>query len=89
MMVAYSNQLLVLLETADAHETLAMIENEGEDSSTESIKKPYFKFYQNNEVIDEVPFESDWASMEDKLRETLKRYGGGNGSYKHDDGKVY
>ena len=27
--------------------------------------------------------------MEDKLRETLKRYGGGNGSYKHDDGKVY
>jgi hypothetical protein len=89
LMVAYSNQLLVLLETADAYETLAMIEREGDDSAKEAVRKPYFKFFKNNEVIDEVPYESDWASMEEKLREALKRHGGSNGNYKYDDGKVY
>ena len=46
-MVAYSNQLLVLLETADAHETLAMIEKEGDENTKEATKKPYFKFFKN------------------------------------------
>ena len=66
-----------------------MIEKEGEDDGKEAIKKPYFKFFQNNEVIDEVPYESDWANMEDKLKEIMKRHGGSNGNYKYDDGKVY
>ena len=51
--------------------------------------KPYFKFYKNSELVDEVKYESSWSSHEPKVRSALTRHNGGNISYDKNDGKVY
>ena len=51
--------------------------------------KPYFKFYKNGQLTDEVKYEQSWSSHEPKVRAALNKHNGGNIQYSHSDGKVY
>ena len=44
--------------------------------------KPYFKFYKNGELLDEVKYMSEWTQHEPLVREALDRHNGGIGGYK-------
>ena len=86
-MAEYSNQLLELLETEGAHEVLALFEKEGSKDAPE-VPKPFFKFYKNGEMIDEVKFMSSWSEHEIKVREVMAKHNGPSGSYSW-EGKIY
>ena len=57
--------------------------------------KPYFKFFQRGNKIDEVPYLSPWSSNEQKVRDALARHHGAGaagesaGNYDSNDGKVF
>ena len=50
--------------------------------------KPYFRFYKNGTMMDEVRYVSSWASHEPKVREAMRRHNGGGISYSS-SGLVY
>ena len=59
----------------------------------DGASKPYFKFYKNGDLQDEVKYESSWSSHEPKVRQALNRHNGGGGTvemhYNVDDGRVH
>ena len=36
--------------------------------------KPYFKFYKNGQILDEVPYEVKWEAQEPKVLEIIKKH---------------
>ena len=41
--------------------------------------KPYFRFFRNGVVFDEVKYESNWSSHEPKVKAAMTRHNGGGG----------
>ena len=62
------------------------------DKYADGGSKPYFKFYSNGDLLDEVKYESNWSSHEPKVRAAMSRHNGGGGQveikYDKNDGKV-
>ena len=44
------------------------------DKHADDGKKPYFKFYKDAEILEEVPYEQDWDNQQLKVFEKLKKY---------------
>ena len=55
----------------------------------DGASKPYFKFYKNGSLDDEVKYERDWSSHEPKVRAALLKHNGSSIKYDANDGKVY
>ena len=51
------------------------------DKYADGSAKPYFKFYKNGTMLDEVRYISSWASHEPKVREAMHTHNGGRISY--------
>ena len=60
------------------------------DKYADGGSKPYFKFYRNGALLDQVKYESNWSNQEPKVKDSLSRHNGGgeSGSYSATDGKV-
>ena len=49
------------------------------DKYADGGSKPYFKFYRNGALLDEVKYESNWSSHEPKVKAAMTRHNGGGG----------
>ena len=52
--------------------TLQAIEIKEQYANDQS--KPYFKFYKNAQIVDEVPYELNWETQEPKVLEIIKKH---------------
>ena len=76
----YMNVHMYKVNTLDADDIKAKY--------ADGSSKPYFKFYKNGQMVDEVKYMSNWSSHEPKVREAMRRHNGGGISYTS-SGSVY
>jgi uncharacterized protein YkuJ len=62
------------------------------DKYADGGSKPYFKFYRNGDLLDEVKYESNWSTHEPKVKAAMAKHNGGGSAveikYDQNDGKV-
>ena len=59
------------------------------DKYADGGSKPYFKFYKNGNLVNEVKYQSSWSAQEPNVRVTISGHNGGSGgNYNVDSGSV-
>ena len=71
MKSSYSNVHMYKVNTLNADD----IKNAYADGSS----KPYFKFYSNGNLLDEVKYKSNWSDQKPVVEQYMKRHDGGGG----------
>ena len=64
----YQNICLYKVNTLNSHDI--------RDKYADGGSKPYFKFYINNALIDEVKYQTNWSENEPVLIQCLRRHNG-------------